>query len=61
MTSVPVYSTTPRTQRLPTAPANYPETVQRDDLHFHQSEEMAWRYLGTAERMAAWARQTPRR
>jgi hypothetical protein len=37
-------------------PANYPETVQRDDIHFHQSEEMAWKYLGTAERMAAWAK-----
>ena len=36
-------------------PANYPETVQRDDIHLHQSEEMAWRYLGTAERMAAWS------
>ncbi|HOW66958.1 MAG TPA: DUF4838 domain-containing protein [Candidatus Paceibacterota bacterium] len=37
-------------------PANYPETVQRDDIHFHQTEEMAWKYLGTTERMAAWAR-----
>jgi len=37
-------------------PANYPETVQKDDIHFHQTEEMAWQYLGTAERMAAWAK-----
>ena len=36
--------------------ANYPETVQKDDIHFHQSEEMAWKYLGTAERMADWAK-----
>ena len=37
-------------------PANYPETVQRDDIHFHQTEEMAWKYLGTAERMATWSK-----
>ena len=37
-------------------PANYPETVQKDDLHFHQTEEMAWKYLGTAERMAGWGK-----
>jgi hypothetical protein len=35
-------------------PANYPAAVQKDDIHVHQSEEMAWGYLGTAERMAAW-------
>lgn len=35
-------------------PANYPETVQKEDLHCHQTEEMAWQYLGTAERMEAW-------
>lgn len=34
-------------------PANYPEEI-RKNLHddFFQTEEMAWRYLGTAERMA---------
>ena len=37
-------------------PANYPETVQKDDLHFHQTEEMAWKYLGTAERLAGWGK-----
>jgi hypothetical protein len=37
-------------------PTCYPETVQRDDIHFHQSEEMAWKYLGTPERLASWAR-----
>ena len=34
-------------------PANYPEEIQKnlkDD--FFQTEEMAWKYLGTAERMA---------
>lgn len=37
-------------------PTNYPETVQRDDIHFHQTEDMAWKYLGTAGRMAGWAK-----
>ena len=37
-------------------PANYPLTVQKDDLHFHQTEEMAWKYLGTPDRMANWAK-----
>jgi hypothetical protein len=37
-------------------PANYPEAVQKTDAHFHQSEEMAWKYLGTAERLAAWGK-----
>ncbi len=37
-------------------PANYPETVQRDDVHFHQTAEMAWGHLGTAGRMAAWGK-----
>jgi hypothetical protein len=36
-------------------PASYPEAVRTEDAHFHQSEEMAWKFLGTAERMAAWA------
>ncbi|MCC6441938.1 MAG: DUF4838 domain-containing protein [Armatimonadetes bacterium] len=34
-------------------PANYPESVRSAKGHQHQTEEMAWRYLGTAERMAA--------
>ena len=38
------------------SPANYPVTVQKDDIHFHQTEEMAWQYLGTADRMANWAK-----
>jgi hypothetical protein len=36
--------------------ANYPKDVQSEDAHFHQSEEMAWGYLGTADRMAAWTK-----
>jgi hypothetical protein len=38
-------------------PANYPEAVRTEDAHFHQSEEMAWKYLGTPDRMATWARR----
>ena len=30
----------------------YPEEVQKQDKLFHQTEEMAWGYLGTEERMA---------
>jgi hypothetical protein len=37
-------------------PANYPEAVQTQDRHFHQTEEIAWKYLGTAERMERWAK-----
>jgi hypothetical protein len=44
-------------ERTYTDPANYPEAVRKEDAHFHQSEEMAWKYLGTAERMAAWGRR----
>ncbi len=32
-------------------PNNYPEEVRKGDKTFHQTEEMAWGYLGTAERM----------
>jgi hypothetical protein len=32
-------------------PANYPEYVQKEKRHFHQTEEIAWGYLGTEERM----------
>jgi hypothetical protein len=37
-------------------PGNYPEAVRKEDAHFHQTEEMAWKHLGTAERLAAWAK-----
>ena len=34
-------------------PANYPEEVRKKlDRQFHQTEEMAWKYLGTEARMA---------
>jgi hypothetical protein len=33
-------------------PANYPPEVRDADKHFHQTEEMAWKWLGTEERMA---------
>ncbi len=35
-------------------PANYPETIRNGNRHEHQTEELAWQYLGTAERMAAF-------
>jgi len=41
-------------ERVYMDPANYPEAVRTEDAHFHQTEEMAWRYLGTRERLAAW-------
>lgn len=43
-------------ERTYMTPANYPEAVQREDAHFHQSEEMAWKHLGTSDRMAGWAK-----
>jgi hypothetical protein len=32
--------------------ANYPESIRKGNRHEHQTEEPAWRYLGTPERMA---------
>ena len=32
-------------------PGNYSPEVQNTDVHFHQTEEMAWGWLGTEERM----------
>jgi len=37
-------------------PANYPPEVRNSDQHFHQTEEMAWKWLGTEERMAGFGR-----
>ncbi|MDR3688078.1 MAG: DUF4838 domain-containing protein [Fimbriimonas sp.] len=34
-------------------PANYPDSVRLGNRHEHQTEELAWKYLGTADRMAA--------
>ena len=36
-------------------PANYPEEVRKEDRTFHQTEEIAWGYLGTEQRMSALA------
>lgn len=33
-------------------PKNYPLHIQRDDAHYHQTQELAWGYLGTEKRMA---------
>ena len=32
-------------------PANYPPAVQKENRHFHQTEEIAWGWLGTEARM----------
>lgn len=32
-------------------PENYPENVQTEEAQFHQTEEIAWKYLGTPEVM----------
>ncbi len=34
---------------------NYPPEIQRGEKHVHQTEEIAWKWLGTQERMEAWA------
>ncbi len=31
---------------------NYPQAVRADDKHFHQTERIAWEYLGTESRMS---------
>jgi hypothetical protein len=31
--------------------SNYPPQVRTADAHFHQTEEIAWKWLGTADRM----------
>ncbi len=36
-------------------PLNYPPEVQNTNRHFHQTEEMAWGWLGTDERMQYFA------
>ena len=36
-------------------PTNYSPEVQSTDKHYHQTEEMAWRWLGTQERMERFA------
>ncbi|OGV74380.1 MAG: hypothetical protein A3K19_27225 [Lentisphaerae bacterium RIFOXYB12_FULL_65_16] len=41
-----------RIEEIYTNPANYPEDIQKGLRHTHQTEELAWVSLGTAERMA---------
>lgn len=36
-------------------PASYPERIQTSPAHQHQTEELAWKYLGTPQRMARFA------
>lgn len=45
-------------ERTYSNPANYPEPVARGirEGHHHQTEEVAWGYLGTERRMASFAR-----
>lgn len=38
-------------EKIYSDPKNYPEYVQKEKRHFHQTEEIAWGYLGTKERM----------
>ena len=42
-----------RIEEIFSNPASYPEDVRKTrNKHFHQTEELAWKYLGTEERMA---------
>ncbi len=38
-------------EKIYSNPKNYPQSVQKEKRHFHQTEEIAWGYLGTEERM----------
>ena len=41
-----------RIEQIYSDPKYYPEEIRAGGKHSHQTEEMAWGYLGTAERMA---------
>ena len=41
-----------RIEEIYSDPNNYPEEVRTEERQFHQNEEIAWKYLGTEERMA---------
>lgn len=41
-----------RIEEIYSKPENYPDDIRTGKKHSHQTEEMAWGYLGTAERMA---------
>lgn len=36
-------------------PTNYPDEVRYATRDWHQTEELAWKYLGTEERMTSWS------
>ena len=50
--SEPVKKLYLRIEEIYSSPESYPESVIKPDGHFHQTEEIAWKYLGTEERMA---------
>jgi hypothetical protein len=41
-------------ERTYSSPASYPVEIQTSAGHQHQTQELAWKWLGTAERMAEW-------
>lgn len=50
--AVPMKQLYLRIEEIFSDPANYPEDIRSGKRHSHQTEEMAWGCLGTAERMA---------
>ncbi|MGQ9731848.1 MAG: DUF4838 domain-containing protein [Candidatus Zipacnadales bacterium] len=36
-------------------PSSYPPEIQKSPAHHHQTQELAWKWLGTEERMAEWS------
>jgi hypothetical protein len=40
-----------RIEEIFSTPENYPEPVRTQERQFHQTEEIAWKHLGTRERM----------
>lgn len=49
--SKPMYDFYSLIERTFTDPNSYPAEVRTEEKQFHQTEELAWKYLGTAERM----------
>ena len=50
--AVPMKRLHERIEETYSDPDNYPEEVRTEERQFHQNEEVAWKYLGTEERMA---------
>lgn len=48
----PMKALTLKIEEIYSNPANYPKEVRDGDRTFHQTEEMAWEWLGTEARMA---------